>query len=101
MSIESDYKEEFINIPFSRHQSSLYQLMQWVSTGIFSHKNRTNTLEASINITNKTPYDYIPDTQILEAGGLHTLKFTILKQRMHLVGRIRLHTEMLHPKPHR
>ena len=49
-----------------------------MSIGLFTHKNRTNTLEASINITNKTPFEYIPDTEILNAGGLHTLRFTIL-----------------------
>ena len=68
--------------------------MRWVSIGLFTHKNRTNTLEASINITNKTPFEYIPDTEILNAGGLHTLRFTIF-------GRFRQHIEVLHPKPHR
>ena len=78
MSIKTSFNDEFVDIPFSQHQSSLYQLMRWVSSGLFSNKNRTNTLEASINITNKTPFEYIPDAEILNNGGLHTLKFTIL-----------------------
>ena len=52
--------------------------MRWVSIGLFTHKNRTTTLEASINITNKTPFEYIPDTDILNAGGLHTVASDIM-----------------------
>ena len=64
MSIESLFNDEFINVLYSQHQSSLYQLMRSVSSGLYSGKNRTNTLQASININTRAPLQYIPDVQI-------------------------------------
>ena len=78
IAIESKYENNFVDVPFNHHQSSLYQLMRWISTSLFSGRNRTNTLRATIDITNKCPYSEIPDVENLKDKGKHTLRFTIL-----------------------
>ena len=53
--------------------------MKMVSTSLFSGKNRAAVIDASLDVTNRGPYQTIPDTEILQRpGGTHVLKLLIL-----------------------
>ena len=53
--------------------------MRLVSTSLFTGKNRTAVVDGEIDITDKGPFEVIPNTNIFERpGGVHTLKFLIL-----------------------
>ena len=53
--------------------------MHLVSTSLFTGFNCTAVIDGDIDISNKGPFEVIPNTNIFEKpGGQHTLKFLIL-----------------------
>ena len=78
MAIESDFDEQ-IDISYSSHKTSIYELMRLVSTSLFTGKNRTAVVDGEIDISKRGPFEIIPYTNIFERpNGVHTLKFLIL-----------------------
>ena len=65
MSLESTY-DQFVNISYSAHKSSIYELMKLVSTNLYNGKNRSAIIEGEIDISKRGPYQIIPHTDILK-----------------------------------
>ena len=78
MSLESTY-DQFVDISYSAHISSIYELMRLVSTNLYNGKNPTAIIQGEIDITRRGPFQIIPHTDILrKPNGKHSLKFMIL-----------------------
>ena len=62
MSLQSNY-DELVSIPFNAHKSSPYQITEMVDTSLFSGKNRTAVIKASLDATDRKPFQTIADTE--------------------------------------
>ena len=78
MAVESDFDEQ-VDIPYSAHKMSIYELMRLVSTSLFTGKNRAAVVDGEIDISKRGPFEIIPNSNIFKRpGGRHTLKSFIL-----------------------
>ena len=78
MTLDSTY-DEFVDISYSAHKSSIHELMRLVSTNLYNGKNRSAIIEGEIDISKRGPFQIIPHTDILKKPeGKHSLKFLIL-----------------------
>ena len=65
MTLDSTY-DEFVDISYDAHKSSIYELMRLVSTNLYTGKNRSAIIEGEIDISKRGPFQIIPHTDILK-----------------------------------